>query len=176
MTPCDAEGERWLKKTWIDHGSSRDTELQAVPIQLSEEVIKQLKYVCIEKRVPRDAFLDCALRFFSARLYEAAIVIKTPRTKRDLGSQVIFVLNQPGDELEDSERQRAASEVVQEWFDCRDTEPFQDDFYEMHLSFNSTRVSEERALLESLGLSSIHDPDEALVLLEKSDSSIVGPT
>lgn len=170
IAPCDIEGERWLKKTWIDHGCSKDTELRPVPILMSNAVIEQLNTVCMEKRVPRDAFIDCALSFFIERLYEAVIVIKNPRTTRDLVGQIADVLNDSREEVGNAEQQRFIAETVQEWWGRRNLEPLSDDFYKMRLSFDAARVTEEQAMLEALDLFSSDDPAATLARLEQDDS------
>lgn len=145
---CDSEGAHWLKKTWVEHGPRNDRELLPVPVLLSSEVIARLNAVCSMKGVPRDAFFDCALTFFTERLYESVIVIKNPRTTKDLVSQVASIANDPNDELTDSDRRRFLADTCQEWWAHHDLVSMRDDYYKERVSFDKGRTEHEKALLE----------------------------
>lgn len=147
---CDEVGALWLKHAWVRHWSSSDTDLQPVPLLLSDDVINKLNSVCAKKAVPRDAFFDCALAFLSARLYEAVIVIKDPRTNADLISQLSRVYNDPRDELTIADRERFVAETVEEWQARRDLVPFTDDFYRTRLSYDEAKVDAEKMRLVQL--------------------------
>lgn len=148
IDPCDETGELWLKQTWVHHWSGSDTDLQPVPLLLSDGVIKKLNSVCAKKAVPRDAFFDCALAFLSERLYEAVVVIKNPRTNKDLVSQLGDVYNDPRDELTEADRSRFITETVEEWRAHRDLALLKDDFYKTRLSYNKSKVDTEKELLQ----------------------------
>lgn len=152
IQPCDFEGERWLKKTWVERWDSKDYELKPVPIFLSENVIDQINTTCLEKLVPRDAFIDCALAFFVQRLYEPAVVIKDPRTTKDTLAQLAQVFNDGRDEIEDLDRERFVSVVVQKLLDSRDIQLLDTDIYKTRLSLDAGRVATEKLTLESLSL------------------------
>ena len=168
---CDAEGERWLKKTWVDHGSNSDTELHPVPILLSDTVIAQLNAACIEKRVPRDAFIDCALNFLIERIYESVVVIKNPRTTKDLVSRIANVLNDPRDEIEEQDRQGHITETLNEWSVSRNLASFSDDFYKIRLSFNAARVDQEKNMFEAFNLLLSDDTETSKPKLDHDDLS-----
>jgi len=146
IPPCDEEGARWLKKTWVEHWESTDRELQSVPLTLSDEVIAKLNVACNEKMVPRDAFVDCALRFLTTRLYEAVVVIKTPRTFNDLASRIASALQD--EEAPDRDRHRFIVEYAEEWAKERQLFSWDQNFYQRMLSYNAERVSQETSLLD----------------------------
>jgi hypothetical protein len=166
---CDDAGEKWLKRNWLDRNDRGDSELQATSLMLSDDVLNALNGMCVEKRVPRDAFIDSALTYLTERLYEAAVVIKTPRNTRDLVGRVADVLNDPREEIDDRTRDQFVLETVNEWAEERQLQPFSDNFYSQNLSFDQTRVSEERMMLEMTGLLSA--PDTEKVLARLADAS-----
>ena len=139
---CDDDGERWLKNTWLDHCISDNDVLQTAPLILTPDVLERMNAVCEAKRVPRDAFLDCALEFLTTRLYEAVIVIKDPRTSKDLVSQVIPTLADPDPSPE--ERGLWLQETVEEWGDKRSFVAMDADYYRRRLSYDKARVDTER--------------------------------
>ena len=69
--------------------------------------------------VPRDAFVDCALSFFTTRLREAVIVIKDPRTQNDLVGKIAVVLNDDREDLKGSDEKLFIVETVREWHEER---------------------------------------------------------
>lgn len=142
ISPCDEEGARWLKRNWVDKSGSADTELQPVPILLSSEVIELMNKACEEKKIPRDAFFDCALRYFVERIYEAALVIKTPRTELDLVAQVAFQVNDPREELTEKDRDDFIAETVKQWSAKRKLDYFSAGYYQQNLSINAAKVQE----------------------------------
>lgn len=148
ITPCDEEGERWLRRNWLDQGGAGDTELRPTPILLSKDVLDAMNGVCEEKRIPRDAFFDCALRYFIERLYEAVLVIKNPRTGRDLVSQIAYQFNDTREEISQKDADLFVLETVNEWADKRRLEYFADDYYERTLSVDKAKVQEHNLLLE----------------------------
>lgn len=149
IAPCDDVGERWLKANWVVRDSDSDYELHPIPMLLSDEVIDELNAVCAEKRIPRDAFLDCALSYFTARLHEAVIVIRKPRTKADLIAQIADALNDPFEELDDTDIDRYIAEDARKCVTPWKLERFADNFYATNLSFDSGRVEFEKFLAES---------------------------
>lgn len=148
IAPCDGEGERWLKRNWIDHGSSDDTEMRPIPILLSDEVLEAMNSACEEKKVPRDAFFDCALRYFVQRLYEAVVVIKNPRTSRDLVSQIAYQFNDKREEITEKDAEAFIVDTVKEWANPRRLEYFSDNYYQHNLSIDTAKVQEHNFLLE----------------------------
>ncbi|MBK6386052.1 MAG: hypothetical protein IPI20_14030 [Rhodoferax sp.] len=148
ITPCDWEGERWLKRNWIDRGDSDDTELRAIPILLSGDVLDTMNNVCEEKKVPRDAFFDCALRYFVQRLYEAVVVIKSPRTGLDLVAQIAEQINDTREEVTEKDTEVFVVGTVNKWAKTRRLEYFSDDYYQQNLSIDASKVREHNFLLE----------------------------
>ena len=148
IAPCDGEGERWLKRNWVDQGGSGDTELRPIPILLSVGVLDAMNNVCEEKKIPRDAFFDCALRYFVERLYEAVVVIKNPRTGRDLVSKIADQINDRREEITKKDEEAFVVETVNEWADTRKLEYFSDDYYQSNLSIDAAKVQEHNNLLE----------------------------
>lgn len=170
IAPCDGVGEKWLKRNWLDRNGREDSDLQPVSLMLSDEVLNTLNGVCIEKRVPRDAFIDSALTYLTERLYEAALVIKNPRNTRDLVGRVADVLNDPREEIDDRTRNQFVLEAVNEWADERQLHPFSDDFYGQNLSFDQSRVSEERMIMETAGLLAPTDTEKAIAKFTEANS------
>lgn len=144
ITPCDADGERWLKRNWIDRGRAGDTELRPVPMSLADDVLEEMNNTCLEKKVPRDAFFDCALTYLTERMYEAVLVIKAPRTSHDLVSQIAFQLNDTREEVSVKDAETFLVETVKDWAAPRRLEIFSDGFYQDSLSFDSARVDEHK--------------------------------
>jgi hypothetical protein len=152
IPPCDAEGERWLKKTWLEHfHDEKETALRPAPVTLSADVLEYLNAACEKNRVPRDAFVDCALQFLSARLYEPAIVIKNPRTTKDLARQVADVLSQ--DDGSERDKDRWLIETANKWFSERGMiASMAPDFYRSRLSYDRARVEQEKQMIAALGM------------------------
>jgi hypothetical protein len=149
IAPCDAEGERWLKKMWLEHyHGEKETGLVSAPVSLTVDVLERLNAACEKNRVPRDAFIDCALQFLSARLYEAVIVIKNPRTTKDIAHQLIGVL--ADEDAAERDRDRWLVETVHEWSEQWMIGPMAPGFYESRLSFDKARVDREKAFLAAL--------------------------
>ncbi len=142
IPPCDETGESWLKRNWLAENEPQDAELQAVSLNISESVIASLNKVCKEKRIPRDAFIDCVLTYLTNRIYEAAIVIKNPRTSADLVSCVAHQHNDPIEGIDNETHSRWMLETVKGYTDKRDLTFFNDNFYQTRLSFNKARVEE----------------------------------
>jgi hypothetical protein len=147
MPPCDAVGSRWLKDRWVTMWSAGDFELMNVPVVLSEDVVTSLNATCADKGVPRDAFLDCFLQFLTARLLDPALVIKDPRTERDLGSQVSAI--QTDDDSTDSEVKEFLFETASEWSKGRALATWDKGFYAKQLGYDADRVEKEQLMLEA---------------------------
>ncbi len=144
---CDDEGERWLKNTWLDHCISASDALQTAPLILSLDVLERMNAACEAKRVPRDAFLDCALSFLTKRLYEAVIVIKNPRTTLDIAHQLHAEISAYDDALDDDDL-RELGQLALDWFENRGFPT--SDYYRNRLSYDKARVDSDRMLLASL--------------------------
>jgi len=141
ISGCDDEGERWLKNTWLDHCISANDVLQAAPLILSPDVLERMNAACEIKRVPRDAFIDCALSFLTTRLYEAVLVIKNPRTTLDIAHQLIEVLS---DEDYSSEATHWLRQTAEGWCENRNFAAMDADYYRSRLSYDKARVETER--------------------------------
>ncbi len=113
IPPCDTVGSKWVKDRWVTMWSATDVEMANAPVMLSELVLNRLNQTCIEKNIPRDAFFGCFLEYMTGRLVDPALVIKDPRTERDLGSQVAALMLD--DELGDRDIQRELFDVASEW-------------------------------------------------------------
>jgi hypothetical protein len=174
IVACDEVGEKWLKRNWLDRNDRGDSDLQPISMMLSDDVLSALNAMCVEKRVPRDAFIDSALTYLTERLFEAAVVIKNPRNTRDLVGRVADVLNDPRKEIDDRTRDQFVLETVNEWAEERHLPPFSDDFYSQNLSFDQSRVSEERMMLELTGLLSASDTEKAIAKLADANSQTNG--
>lgn len=176
IAACDEVGEKWLKRNWLDRNGREDSDIQPVSLMLSDDVLHALNGICMEKRVPRDAFIDSALSYLTARLYEAAVVIKNPRNTQDLVGRVADVLNDPREELDDRTRDQFLLEAINEWADERELHPFSDNFYAQNLSFDQSRVSEERMILEMAGLLAATGTEKAIAKLAKTSPQSKGDT
>ncbi len=143
IAPCDDVGERWLKGNWVLRDRDSDHQLQAVPMLLSDTVISELNAVCAEKKIPRDAFLDCALSYFTARLHEAVIVIRKPRTKADLIARIAETLNNESEELDEKDVEQFILEDARNSVTPWKLERFSENFYSESLSINAARVEFE---------------------------------
>lgn len=164
ISPCDDVGELWLKSNWVVQDSD-DIELHPVPLLLSDEVVEALNAASAEKRIPRDAFLDCALSYFTARLHEAVIVIRKPRTSADLVARIAETLNPPNDLLDEADQNRYivedARECVTEW----KLERFAEGFYASQLSIDSRKVEREKLRIDLLGDITPEQVDQAKSIL-----------
>jgi hypothetical protein len=147
---CDAEGARWLKDRWATSWSSYDYEIISVPVLLSEEPLQLLNSICADKQIPRDAFLDCFLEFLTARIADAALVLRDPRASDDLGSQVADIVS--NDEASDQEAEGWLLSVATEWYSQRNPAAWAVDFYQARLRYDAKRVEDERFALESIEL------------------------
>jgi hypothetical protein len=147
ISPCDAIGARWIKDRWVTMWSSSDFELVTVPVLLASDVVQSLNTTCAEKAVPRDAFLDCFLTFLTGRLVDAALVLKDPRTEADLGAQVAEVMT--NDDNSDKDAKEFVFETASDWMKKRALLAWSKGFYEKQLSYDVTRVEQERSMLEA---------------------------
>ena len=146
IPPCDDAGERWLKRTWVDMSSNNDIELIAAPVLLSDEVVSNMNEACQRTRVPRDAFLDCAIIFLAARLRESVLVLIEPRRKDDIAARLAEISRTYGDTT-DSDIKEAVYHEFREWSDYGDVDRFNPSLYKARLSFDKARVDEEKEQL-----------------------------
>lgn len=146
IPPCDAVGSKWVKDRWITMWSASDVEMATAPVMLSELVLSRLNQTCIEKNIPRDAFFDCFLEYLTGRFVDPALVIKDPRTERDLGSQVAALMTD--DELGEREIQRELFDVASGWMEGRKVLVWSTSLYQERLSYSAERVETERLMLE----------------------------
>ena len=82
------------------------------------------------------------------RLYEAVIVIKDPRTNKDVASQLADAFNED-DEPSDDIRFELL-DVAKSWSHRRDLSAWRPDLYATRLSFDKARVEAEQAMLQDL--------------------------
>lgn len=157
VPPCDEEGRAWLKESWARTGALLRDGTIPVAITLKPELIERLNTMCDEKRVPRDAFFNCFLDFITTRLIEPAVVIKDPRTEKDVASQLAAVLGD--DEMNEDDVRWNLLDIAKAWGNKRNLVPLSPDYYREQLSYNQERVSAEKALLEDLDLAKL--PKEA---------------
>jgi hypothetical protein len=151
MPPCDEEGRRWLKQSWTGKSGVLRDDTIPVAVTLQAELIERLNTLCDEKRVPRDAFFNCFLDFITARLYEPAVVIKDPRTDKDVASQLAAALGD--DDANEDDLHFDLLDIAKAWGNKRNIFAFQSDYYRQHLSYDEKRVRQEKELLEDLDLS-----------------------
>ena len=150
IPPCDSVGTRWLKDRWVTMWGASDLDLTSVPVALSEDVVSKLNTVCTSKGIPRDAFLDCFLEFLSGRLVDPALVIKDPRTERDLASQIAEIVTD--DEMDDSDARAYLLDIAVGWMKGRNLTAWDRSLYEKRLSYDAKKVEDEQLLLEALEL------------------------
>jgi hypothetical protein len=150
---CNEDGSKWLKRHWIGNTNPKDFQIEQVPILLSETVLESLNSTCVEKKVPRDAFLDCVLCFLTERLLEAVVVIKNPRTDRDLVSKIAFQMNDEREELTDKDRKEIILKTIEEHANLNAWEKFADNFYQERLSFDTARVEKDSLWMEEFASS-----------------------
>lgn len=146
IDPCDAVGAKWLKDRWVTMWGTRDIELINAPVMLSDDVLNSLNQTCAEKNVPRDAFVDCFLVFLTGRLIDAAVVIKDPRTDRDLASQVVAVRNE--EDIDDNELGLQLLDATNDWAKKRNTALWGKALYRERLVWNAEKVEVELEILE----------------------------
>lgn len=160
MPACDEEGRRWLKQSWSGKGGLlREEDTQPVAVALAGDLLSRLNTVCDEKRVPRDAFFNCFLDFITARLYEPAVVIKDPRTNKDVASQLTDVLSD--DEADEDDVRWQLLDVAKSWGKKRNLSSLNPEYYRERLFYDSERVQQEKELLEDLAIDVDKLPKEA---------------
>lgn len=146
IAPCDTVGSKWLKDRWVTMWSVTDVKLTNAPLMLSEPVLKRLNQACTEKSIPRDAFFDCFLEFLTGRLVDPSLVIRAPRTERDLGSQVAALMTD--NELNDRDIQWQLFDVATDWLKGRKVALWNEALYQCRLSYSTERVETDRLTLE----------------------------
>jgi hypothetical protein len=146
MPPCDPVGSKWVKDRWTTMWNVTDVEMVNAPVMLSDSVLIQLNQTCMNKNIPRDAFFDCFVEYLTGRLIEPALVIKDPRTGRDLGSQVAALMMD--DDLSDMDIQRELFAVASDWIKTRNVSAWISPLYQERLSYSVERVETDRLILE----------------------------
>ena len=146
IPPCDTVGARWLKDRWVTMWRVTDADMINAPVMLSESALGRLNQACADKNVPRDAFFDCFIEYLTGRLVDPALVIKDPRSERDLESQVAAVMMD--DELGDTDIQRELFSIASEWEKTRNITNWAPSFYQKRLSYSVERVETDRLVLE----------------------------
>jgi len=153
LPPNGEDAQQWLKNRWFgNHGLLRSDETDFAPVTLDKPVIESLSQVCDERRIPRDAFFHCALMYLTERLYEPAVVIKDPRTSKDIFGQLAEICHTAQDE---EESEQAEDQI---WSDMKDAfvdisstvrkrnlEPLRPDYYQRELSFPPEKLAEAKA-------------------------------
>lgn len=150
MPACDDIGAKWLKDRWVTNWGGADLEMVSAPVMLSEKVLEHLNRACAEKKVPRDAFFDCFLQFLTGRLVDAALVIKDPRTEKDIGTEILAVMND--EELNDSEAREFLFDTAKEWMGRRATGHWGKSIYRDRLYYVKTRVELEQLMFEEFSV------------------------
>lgn len=153
MPPCDAVGAKWIKDRWVTNWGGTDLEMVSAPVMLSDETLDHLNRSCAEKKVPRDAFFDCFLQFLTGRLADAALVIKDPRTKRDIGAQIVSVMHD--DDLTDSEAKGFLFDIAKEWMGGRATGHWGKSMYQDRLCYDQSRVESEQLMFEEFSVGTL---------------------
>ncbi len=147
MPPCDEAGRSWLKQSWMGKGGLlRDKETTPVAVTLDQDVLARLNKACDDKCVPRDAFFNCVLDFITTRLYEPAVVIKNPRTGKDVASQLADLLTD--EEMNENEVRFHLFEIAKEWGNARNITRLRRDYYRYQLYYNEARVNDEKEFLD----------------------------
>lgn len=145
IKPCDEVGSRWLKKNWSFNSS--DDQTSSVAVNIEAPVLERLKRVCEEKLIPRDAFFNCFLEFITTRLFEPAVVIKNPRTKHDIASQLADAFNEWDEEEDEDNLRMDVMATAKNWRDLRNLYPLSREYYQKSLSIDKQYVDEMKALL-----------------------------
>lgn len=164
------EAHQWLKNRWFgQYGRLRKDVTEFVSVMLDKPLVDRLNQACNDRRIPRDAFIHCMLMFLTERLYEAALVIKDPRTARDAFWQVAEVCHVAQDEEDDEQddddiRDNMKLELLTIGLTTRqrNLEPLRPDYYLRELSFPPEKLARAKS-------------DEALaanLLAELSESSM----
>lgn len=146
IPPCDMVGARWVKDRWVTMWNVTDVEIANATVMLSEPVLSRLNQACIDKNIPRDAFFDSFLEYLTGRLIDPALVIKDPRSDRDLGSQVAELMMD--DEFGDADIKRELLNVATDWIKGRKISLWNESMYKQRLSYSAETVEIERAMLE----------------------------
>jgi hypothetical protein len=146
LEPCDPVGARWLKDRWVTMWNPGDSELVAVPVLLEDDVLDKLNELCTSKNIPRDAFIDCAIEFWTSRLYDAALVIKNPRGESDIASRVAEIMMD--DDLPDSQVKQYLFEIASDWIKGRNLSAWDQSTYEKRLSYSAQKVESEILMLQ----------------------------
>jgi len=138
----DDAGFHWLKNNWLgDGGQLTGEDTVHVAVTLDKEVLDRLNTACESKRVPRDAFFHCFLQFITTRLYEAAVVMKDPRTTKDVASAIADIMS--NDEYSNRDRKDFVFEVAEQLFNSRQLGILSSDYYSQMLSYDQARIDRE---------------------------------
>lgn len=156
---CD-EAHQWLKNRWFgQHGLLRKDATEFVSVMLDKPLVDRLNLVCNDRRIPRDAFFHCMLMFLTERLYEAALVIKDPRTSLDTFWQVAEVCHfaqdlENDEQSEDDIREDMKQELlpIGLTINQRNLEPLRPDYYLRELSFSPEKLAAAKCAQEQSDL------------------------
>lgn len=155
------DAHQWLKNRWFgQHGLLRKDVTEFVSVMLDKLLIDRLNQVCNDRRIPRDAFFHCMLMFLTERLYEAALVIKDPRSTKDTFWQVAEICHFAQDNEDDEQDEHGIRDNMKLdlleiglTIQKRNLEPLRPDYYVSELSFPPEKLDlakSEDALMASV--------------------------
>ena len=151
LPPNNDEAHQWLKNTWYGkHGRLRTNVTEYVSVMLEKPLIDRLNQACNERRIPRDAIVHCVLMFLTKRLHDPALVIKDPRTTRDIDSMLIEATLNAKDEGIDGNGEEISQVLNSMRFALNDIaitmwdinlDPLRLDYYQKELSFPPEKLA-----------------------------------
>ena len=156
LPPNNEEAHQWLKNTWFgEHGQLRADTTDFVSVMLDNPLLKNLNQSCVARNIPRDAFFHCVLMFITERLYEAALVIKNPRTKQDTFLGVAQACNAAqDDEDEELDEEQIREDMKFSLLEIglstrnRNLEPLRSNYYETELSLPPWKLAVAKNVAE----------------------------
>jgi hypothetical protein len=114
---------------------------------LYKPLVEHINKACKDRLIPRDAFIHCMLMFLTERLYEAAIVIKDPRTTKDAFWKVAevchFSQDDENDELDEDDMRHELLIICQTTRQIN-LDPLRPDFYLRELSFPPEKLAKAK--------------------------------
>ena len=160
------EAHQWLKYRWLgeEYGRLHKDATEFVSVMLDKPLVDRLNQVCNDRRIPRDAFVHCMLMFLTERLYEAALVIKNPRTTSDMFWQVAEICHVAQDHEDDEQPEKDTRDNMKHHLldigltiiRNRNIEPLRLDYYGRELSFPPDKLNTVKSM-EALGASLLKD-------------------
>ena len=167
------EAHQWLKNRWFgQYGRLRKDVTEFVSVMLDKPLVDRLNEACNDRRIPRDAFIHCMLMFLTERLYEAALVIKDPRTVSDTHWKVAEACNDAQDDEDDEQdkddiQDNLKSELLAIGLTTRqrNLEPLRADYYQRELSLPPEKLAKAKSN-DALAAKLLAELDESSMPME----------